>query len=121
MKEKSENTKNNKQNKFKSKNEKLNFIVTSLSNLYTNKNNIMKYMLNNFKSKFFDLNVNNPNQKNINKNNNNYINNNEINIQDNGIFFIALISFHQKKGSEIELTYPNKEEIIKTKKNFFLY
>ena len=115
MKEKSykrENSKQNKPKKFKSKNEKLNFIVNSLSNLYTNKNNIMKDILNNFKSKFFDLNINNLT-------NNNKNNNNEIDIEDNGIFFIALISFHQKTGSLIELTLPNKEQILQNKTNFF--
>ena len=47
----------------------------------------MKDILNNFKSKFFDLNINNSTNNNNNNNNNNI----EINIQDNGIFFIALI------------------------------
>ena len=115
MKEKIFHRKNSISKKKLSKNEKLSFIVNSLSNLYTNKNNIMKDILNNFKSKFFDLNINNSTNNNNNNNNNNI----EINIQDNGIFFIALISFHQKTGSVIELTFPNKEQIFQNKTNFF--
>ena len=33
------------------------------------------------------------------------------------IFFIALISFHHKKGSIIEYTYPSKEELLKNSEN----
>ena len=32
-------------------------------------------------------------------------------IESNNILYIALVSFHQKKGSVIELTYPSLEEL----------
>ena len=36
------------------------------------------------------------------------------------ILFIAIISFHHKKGSIIEYTYPSKEDLIKSNKNISL-
>ncbi len=52
------------------------------------------------KSKYFDI------DKSILKDN-------------NGFFFLALVSFHQKQGSLVECTYPSKENILK-KHNEFL-
>ena len=42
------------------------------------------------------------------------------NYPNNGIFFLALVSFHQKSGSVIEKTYPSKEEILKNENIFNL-
>ena len=36
---------------------------------------------------------------------------------NNPILFIAIISFHHKKGSIIEFTYPSKEELLKNNEN----
>jgi hypothetical protein len=42
------------------------------------------------------------------------------NYPNNGIFFLALVSFHQKNGSIIEKTFPSKEEILKNENIFNL-
>ena len=34
------------------------------------------------------------------------------------ILFVAIISFHHKKGSIVEYTYPSKEELLKNNENF---
>ena len=36
---------------------------------------------------------------------------------NNPILFIAIISFHHKKGSIVEYTYPSKEELLKNNEN----
>ena len=43
----------------------------------------------------------------------------KITKKTNGVIFIALVSFHQKKGSIVEYTYPSKEAIISSQKDFF--
>ena len=35
------------------------------------------------------------------------------NITDNPILFIAVVSFHHKKGSIVEFTFPSKEDLLK--------
>lgn len=60
----------------------------------------------------------NSNENSINLNLNEYSNNlsslnNNFN-SFNQILFVAVVGFHHKKGSIVEYTYPNKEDIIKT-------
>ena len=43
----------------------------------------------------------------------------KITKKTNGVIFIALVSFHQKKGSIVEYTYPSKEAILSSQKDFF--
>ena len=43
----------------------------------------------------------------------NPISNNDTIIESNNILYLALVSFHQKKGSVIELTFPSNEQMIK--------
>lgn len=33
-------------------------------------------------------------------------------IESNNVLYLALVSFHQKKGSVIELTYPSLDDIL---------
>ena len=43
----------------------------------------------------------------------------KITKKTNGVIFIALVSFHQKKGSIVEYTYPSKEAILSSQTDFF--
>ena len=45
--------------------------------------------------------------------------NQELTKKTNGIIFIALVSFHQKKGSIVEYTYPSNEQILSNQKDYF--
>jgi len=56
----------------------------------------------------------NSNNSNLNEYTNSLssLNNNSNPI--NQILFVAVVGFHHKKGSIVEYTYPNKEDIIKT-------
>ena len=44
---------------------------------------------------------------------------NDLTFKTNGVLFVALVSFHQKKGSTVEYTYPPEKEILINQKDFF--
>lgn len=43
---------------------------------------------------------------------------NDLSFKTNGVLFIALVSFHQKKGSTVEYTYPSEKEILSNHQDF---
>ena len=68
-----------------------------------------------------EINKENNNKENVKKeyDKNLYYYNSFPNL-DKPILFIAIISFHHKKGSIVEYTYPSKEDLLKNDKNLSL-
>ena len=123
--------------KFPDENSEKYTSVTNRASLLTSKKNAL-VINQDEKNKFQKIEKNDKNEININKNieikinsnNSNNLINNELQKKyepnlyyynsfpdlSSPILFIAIVSFHHKKGSIVEYTYPSKDELIKNNK-----